>query len=109
MILEQFFRNLKRGHRRKTGNNSMHRTLQAMLADTPLVKNLDNQDYMKIILGGKADLEELFAEQDTTVTQENSKKIGQERILPGVRPLLKLVDLPGRIIRSFSDRSGKSN
>jgi hypothetical protein len=108
-IMEQFFRDLKRGYRRKTGNNSMHRRLQAMLADTPLVKNLDNQDYMKIILDGKADLEELFAEQDITATPEDGNQPGQARILPGVRPLLKLVDLPGRIIRSLSERAEKSN
>ena len=64
-ILEQFFRGLRRGHRRKTGNNSMCRTLQTMLADTPLIKNLDNPDYMKILLDGKASLEELFAELAT--------------------------------------------
>ena len=33
-----------------------------MLADTPLVKNPDNPRYMKILLDGKANLEELFAE-----------------------------------------------
>jgi hypothetical protein len=37
-ILEQFFRSIRRGERRKTGNDSMCRTLQTMLADTPLVK-----------------------------------------------------------------------
>jgi len=49
-MLEQFFRNLRRGHRRKSGNNSMHRVLQAMLADTPLIKNLENPKYMEILL-----------------------------------------------------------
>jgi len=47
-MLEQFFRGLRRRHRRKTGNNSMRRVLQTMLADTPLIKNLDNPEYMKI-------------------------------------------------------------
>ena len=28
--------------------------LQAMLTDTPLVKNLDNDEYMKILLDGSA-------------------------------------------------------
>lgn len=45
-IIEQFFRDLKRSHRRRTGNNSMSRVLNSMLADTPLVKNLDNPEYM---------------------------------------------------------------
>ena len=42
-ILEQFFRGVRLGQRRKTGNNSLRPMLQTMLADTPLVKNLDNR------------------------------------------------------------------
>jgi len=38
-IIEQFFRDLKRSYRRRTGNNTMSRVLNSMLADTPLVKN----------------------------------------------------------------------
>jgi len=34
-ILEQFFRGIRRKHRRKTGNNSMQRVLQTVLSDTP--------------------------------------------------------------------------
>jgi len=109
-ILEQFFRDLKRGYRRKTGNNSMRRALQAMLADTPLVKNLDNPDYMKIVLDGKANLEELFAELDTAALKGGDGQT-KDRILSGVRPLLKLTNLPDRIIRSLRrcPELGKSN
>ncbi|BBO86534.1 hypothetical protein DSCO28_71000 [Desulfosarcina ovata subsp. sediminis] len=53
-ILEQFFRRLRRDYRRRTGNNTMRKALQAMLADTPLVKNLSNPAYLKILLGGKS-------------------------------------------------------
>lgn len=63
-ILEQFFRGIRRAHRRTTGNNSMCKKLQSMFADTPLVKNLTNQDYMKTVLNGSASLEEKFAEID---------------------------------------------
>jgi len=63
-ILERFFRDLKRGERRKTGNTHMGRTLRTMLADTPLVKNLQNPEYMQILLDGKASLEALFAQTD---------------------------------------------
>ncbi|MGD9849535.1 MAG: transposase, partial [Desulfuromonas sp.] len=52
-ILEQFFRSLRRDHRRRTGDNRMHRALQTMLADTPLVKNLSNPHYMQILLDGR--------------------------------------------------------
>ncbi len=35
-----------------------------MFADTPLIKNLENLDYLKVILNGKDSLEERFAETD---------------------------------------------
>lgn len=61
-IMEQFFRDIKKSHRRTTGNNSMSKRLQTMLADLPLLKNINNQDYMRIILNGKHSLAERFAE-----------------------------------------------
>jgi hypothetical protein len=65
-ILEQFFRSLRRDHRRRSGDNSMHRVLQTMLADTPLVKKLSNPDYMQVLLEGRPNLETLFADLDIT-------------------------------------------
>jgi len=35
-----------------------------MFAQTPLVKNLDNPQYMNVILNGKATLPERFSEID---------------------------------------------
>jgi len=65
-IMERFFRDFKTGYRRKTGHNGMSKTFQAMLADTPLVKNLQNESYVKILLNGKHTLEARFAEIDIT-------------------------------------------
>jgi hypothetical protein len=61
-ILEQFFRYLKRIDRKRSGNHALTKTLTTMLAQTPLVKNLENPQYMEIILNGKATLAERFAE-----------------------------------------------
>ena len=99
-ILEQFFRGIRRGYRRKTGNNSMHRALQAMLADTPLIKNLDNPDYMKLLLDGKENLEELFAELGV-VHHDGTEDLhaNTDRILPGFRALINLPTLPDQVIR----------
>jgi hypothetical protein len=73
-ILERFFRNFKRDCRHKTGCHSLGRTLRTMLPDTPLVKNLQNQEYLKILLGGQLTLEALFAQIDpATVRQELAK------------------------------------
>jgi hypothetical protein len=75
-ILEQFFRTIRRAHRRTTGNNSMCKKLQTMFADTPLVKNLGNPDYMKIMLAGKKSLEEKFAEIDPKEVMKKMQKAG---------------------------------
>lgn len=102
-ILEQFFRKIRRGYRRKTGNNSMHRALQSMPADTPLVKNLDNPDYMKILLDGNENLEELFAEMGLSLAKENGGLFAEaDRVLPGFRSLARLPSLPGKLIKSLA-------
>ncbi len=89
----------------------MRRALQTMLADTPLVKNLDNPQYMKILLEGKANLEELFASLDAASLKETEQPGDNDRILPGFRPLIHLDDLPGQIFKSLGayPESAKSN
>lgn len=70
-IMEQFFRGFKRGCRQKTGDQALGRTLRHMLADTPLVANLRNPEYLKILLNGQPDLESRFAQiEPVTVRQE---------------------------------------
>ncbi len=76
-ILEQFFRGMRRSYRRTTGNNSMRRKLQSIIADTPLVKNLNNPEYLQLMLNGKGSLEEAFAEicqQDVISKMRETKK-----------------------------------
>lgn len=103
-ILEQFFRGIRRGQRRKTGNDSMSRTLQTMLADTPLVKNLDNPEYVKLLLDGKANLEELFAQLAAMPLTSNAEsQADTDRILPGFRALINLPTLPDQVVRLFSE------
>ena len=70
-MLERFFRDFHCGERRRSGHNALGRFLQTMIADTPLVKNLDNPDYLKVLLNGQPSLEACFAQIDTeTVRQE---------------------------------------
>ena len=98
-ILEQFFRYLKRQDRKRSGNHALTKTLKTMFAQTPLVKNLDNPQYMAIILNGKATLAERFSEIDVvqvrklfaeeqTVTQKYPKRMAQ---------VFKITHLPRRL------------
>jgi len=95
-ILERFFRDLKRMYRKKGGNKTLNRTLKAIIADTPLVKNLLNQEYMKILLNGKDTLEERFAEIDAKLVQQELKGIEakQNKISQRMKKLLRISNLP---------------
>ena len=61
---------------------------------------------MKILLDGKANLEELFAELDSTHIDEpaDEQLDNTDRILPGFRQLINLPTLPDQVIRSLSGR-----
>jgi hypothetical protein len=90
----------------------MCRTLQTMLADTPLVKNLENPEYMEILLNGKTDLEELFAEIGSMPSANNSgTQPDANRMLPGFRTLITLPGFPEKVVRLFAKpkKIGKSN
>jgi len=54
--LERLFRDEKRGVRKRTGCKSMSKVFKTMIAETPYVKNLENTEYLKVILNGKVTL-----------------------------------------------------
>jgi len=99
-ILEQFFRSLKRANRRRTGNASSSRVLRTMLAETPLVRNLENPTCMKILLNGKASIEEVFAEIEIDTLREEFRKAqdSPEKIPGELKPLIAIPDFPEKLV-----------
>ena len=100
-VLEQFFRRLMRTYRKKNGFASVEKVLQNMSADTPLVMNLNNEEYMKILLAGKATLEERFAEVDS---REIRERLVRETMITGsacpqIRKIIRLPQLPKAIVK----------
>jgi hypothetical protein len=77
-LLEQFFRAIKRGYSKRSGNSKFNKVLQAMIADTPLVKNLENPEYLNILLNGNQTIEERFAQIDTKTVIQKMKTINHE-------------------------------
>jgi hypothetical protein len=90
-ILERFFRDFKRRNRKKSGTVSLTKTLKAILSDTPLVKNLDNEEYLSIILDGCDTLEERFAKIDSHRVVEEFKKAKKksERLHPELKKIIR--------------------
>lgn len=100
-IMEQFFREEKRKGRKRSGTASLSKSFKAMVADTPLVRNLDNPQYMEILLKGKPNLEQRFAQIDTQQVRDEMKKHENEwRDLPkGIKHILKMSDLPQKLLQ----------
>jgi hypothetical protein len=99
-LLEQFFRSLKRAHRRRTGNAASGRMLRTILAETPLVRNLENPHYMTILLNGKSSLEEIFAEIEIDTLRQAFREAQSdpERIPSKLKPIIAMPDFPERFV-----------
>ena len=108
-ILEQFFRSLKRASRRRTGNASSSRMLRTILAETPLVRNLENPSYMRILLSGKASLEEVFAEVDINTFRDAFREAQgvPEKIPSKLKHLIAMPDFPEKLL-SMAEKAAAS-
>jgi hypothetical protein len=108
-LMERFFRDFRSGHRRRSGHHAMSRALQTMLAETPLVKNLENDAYLRILLDGKPTLEDLFAEIDIAVVRhELHDAQASLRSMPaGIKKMISQAEFPQVIARIFRGSRSK--
>lgn len=102
-LMERFFRDWRRGVRRRTGHNSIGPLLQSMIADTPLVRNLQNTRYLKILLQGQATLEERFAQIDIEPVRKELEAAEHcaEKVPSKIRQLITAPTFPEAICRLF--------
>jgi len=102
-ILERFFRDLKRRTRKKSGTGSLNKTLKTILSDTPLVRNLENENYLRIILNGCSSLEERFEKIDSELVLEELKRNqkNSESISPEMKKIIREPNLPQKINQIF--------
>ena len=74
-----------------------------MIADTPLVKNLENPDYLQVLLNGQPNLEACFAQMDIeTVRQEmQTAQSWPDRVPRKIRQLVAAPAFPATICGLF--------
>jgi hypothetical protein len=74
--------------------------LRTILAETSLVRNLENPSYMRILLDGKASLEEVFAEVDIDTFRDAIREAQDvpERIPPKLKPIIAMPDFPEKLL-----------
>jgi hypothetical protein len=110
-IMERFFRDFRRGARRKSGHNSINKFLQTMIADTPLVRNLENPQYLKVLLNGQPTLEECFAQIDAEAVRKEMEaaQMWPDRVPQNIRQLIAAPAFPdalcGLFLKSLNPKS----
>lgn len=106
-ILERFFRSEKRMGRKKSGTASLNKTLKTILADTPLVRNLENEEYQKIILNGCSSLAERFSQIDDKIVRDQLKQAEEncDKLSPEIRKIICQPNLPDKISELFMNKS----
>lgn len=109
-MMETFFRELKSDGRKKSGTKSLKKKINAMLPDTPLIKNLDNPEYMEIILDGELNLEKRFAQIDIKMVRQELKAQSESlRKYPkGMAKVFKLRNRPKLLARSLARKLTKA-
>ncbi|MDL1982094.1 MAG: hypothetical protein LWX02_11610 [Deltaproteobacteria bacterium] len=96
---------------KKSGTISLNKTLKSMLADTPLVKNLDNPEYLEIILDGSDTLEDRFEKIDSRIVIEKLKAEQKKyvKISPEMKKIIQRPDLPKRLALLLAVRNIGAN
>ncbi|MEK7745854.1 MAG: transposase [Elusimicrobiota bacterium] len=102
-IMERFFRDFRRGARRKSGHNSINKFLQTMIADTPLVRNLENPPYLKVLLNGQPTLGECFAQIDAEAVRKEMEaaQMWPDRVPQNIRQLIAAPAFPDALCGLF--------
>ena len=82
---------------------SLNKMLKAILADTPLVQNLKNDQYMEIILNGCSSLEERFSQIDASLVREEMAEAARSngKILPAIKKMIRDVEFTAKISTLF--------
>jgi len=105
-LLERFFRSLRRGHRKRNGTNTMTKALKAILTDTPLISNLSDEAYRKILLNGAPSLEARFAQIDVQLVREKLRKEEKEKRI--LSPKVKKIIHTPELMRKLLNNTGNS-
>jgi D-serine dehydratase len=72
---------------------SLSKMLKSALAETPLVQNLNNGEYLEIILKGCSSLAERFSQIDAHLVQKEMKNVknSYQRFYPQLRKLYEIL------------------
>lgn len=90
--MERLFREFQQRECKRTGMQTLGRTVRAMIAETPMMKNLQCPEYMEIILNGKPTLAARFAEleRERMVRKNAWSPSSEEKIPLGIKKIIRI-------------------
>jgi hypothetical protein len=102
-LLERFFRNLRRNYRKRSGTNTMTKALKSILADTPLVANLNNREYCTLLLNGEKSLETRFAQIDVKLVRDklHKEQMENQALSPVIKKIIRIPDFFNKMLRNL--------
>jgi hypothetical protein len=76
-----------------------------MIADTPLVRNLDHPDYLRVLLNGEPTLEACFANMDAQRVREEMEEAQScpDRVPQNIRQLIAAPAFPEALCVLFKN------
>jgi len=103
--MEHSFRGFKKDERQRTGTKSLRKQMHCVHPQRPLIKNLTNPEYLNIILNGKENLAERFADIDAKLVQDEMKKEREvaRKYHKGMSKVFKILDLPKKLFPKLTD------
>lgn len=108
-IMEQHFRQFNYGHRRIHGNHSVRRNLENMPEQFPLVENLRNPNYVKLIFGDDTKIAKRFSEIDSAMIRKMSAEHRDKKKLLCSRKtkrILRRPDFKKQLVAAFAVAAG---
>lgn len=100
-LIERLFREFQRCEYKRTGMGTLGRTARAMVAETPMMKNLDCPEFMNIILNGQSTLAIRFAQLDIkSVQKEMAKAENKEKLPKGLKKIISDSDFHKVFLRA---------
>jgi hypothetical protein len=90
-LLEMFFRDFLRAESKRTGMDTLSQRVQTMIAETPMIKNLEVPELMKILLDGHPALADRFAELDIIRRRAMhlQQSTSQDTLLPPIQKFIR--------------------
>lgn len=115
-ILEHRFRGFNYQFRRIHGNHSVRRNLENIPEQLPLIENMKNPKYMKLIFGEEIKIAEKFAEIDVKLIREMEQKHQPKKKLYSSRKMKRILrssDFKKKLLSAFQSaakyKPSKSN